>query len=98
MVDSVHSFLCPCCGKWLELNTRTGKARAADPLEAKGGQDLDKLLRAQKREEARLGDLFSSATKDEQQQAERLAAQLERAKQEAKKYKDEKPRNPFDLE
>ena len=98
MAESVFTFSCPCCNKLIEIDTRSGKARAARPEEAKGGRDLDSLLQAQKRDSQRLGDLFSSAKDSVSKQGEQLEQQLRRAKEEAKKDKDERPRNIFDLD
>ena len=61
MKKSVFTFACPCCGKSIEVDTRSGKARAVRPEEQKGGQNLDSLLDAHKHESDRLTDLFSSA-------------------------------------
>lgn len=99
MAETIFTFSCPCCGKMIEVDTRSGKARAVRANEAKGGRDLDQLLQAHSREEKRLGDLFSSAKSDQQKEKDRLAAQLERAKEEAKKDLDkDPPRNIFDLD
>ena len=98
MADSVFTFSCPCCNKRIEVDTRSGKARAVRPEEQKGGRDLDALLQAAKNDGQRLDDLFSSAKDGVARQAEALDAQLRRAKEEAKKDKDEKPRNIFDLD
>lgn len=98
MAETVFTFPCPCCNKLVEVDVRSGKARAARPEEAKGGRDLEQLLRDQNRDKKRLGDLFTSAKELESKSGDRLAEQLRRAKEEAKKDKDERPRNPFDLE
>lgn len=98
MAETVFTFPCPCCNKLIEIDTRSGRARAARPQEAKGGRDLDDLLADQRRDSRRLGDLFSSAKDLEAQKAERLAEQLRRAKEEAKKDKDQRPPNIFDLD
>jgi hypothetical protein len=98
MADTVFTFSCPCCNKLIEVDTRSGKARAARPEEAKGGQNLDSLLAAQQREKRRLADLFSSAKEGEANKGAQLDAQLQKAKEEAKKDKDTKPRNIFDLD
>lgn len=98
MADTVFTFHCPCCNKLIEVDTRSGKARAVRPEEAKGGRDLDSLLQAQKRDSERLGDLFSSAKETEKKKGELLDEQLRKAKEEAKKDKDERPRNIFDLD
>lgn len=98
MAETVFTFPCPCCNKLIEVDVRSGKARAARPEEAKGGRDLDQLLKDQGRDRQRLGDLFSSAKELEQKRGDRLEEQLRRAKEEAKKDKDTRPRNPFDME
>jgi hypothetical protein len=98
MADTSFTFPCPCCGKLIEVDTRSGKARAVRAEEAKGGRDLDTLLRAHGKEHERLGGLFDSARDDQKRQADQLEAKLRRAKDEAKKDKDTRPRNPFDLE
>ena len=98
MAKSVFTFPCPCCDKMVEVDTRSGKARAVRADERKGGQDLDDLFEAQKNESQRLDDLFSSAKDTEGRQEDELQKKLERAKDEAKKSPDEKPRNPFDLD
>ena len=98
MAESLFTFSCPCCGKQIEVDTRSGKARAVRPQEAKGGQSLDDLLSAQKKDQQRLADLFASAKDQQSKQQDALDAKLQRAKEEAKKDKDERPRNPFDLD
>lgn len=98
MANTVFTFSCPCCGKRIEVDTRTGKARAARPEEAKGGRDLDTLLAAQKQDGKRLDDLFSTAKDSEAKKGQSLDEQLQKAKQEAKKDKDTRPRNIFDLD
>lgn len=91
-------FPCPCCGKQIEVDTRSGKARAVDPTDAKGGQDLDALLAAQQKEKDRLARLFDQAKDGQGKQQEQLDRLLERAKDDAKKTKDEKLRRPWDLD
>lgn len=98
MPDNVFQFSCPCCGKMVEVDTRSGRARAVRPDEAKGGQNLDTLLRSHKGESQRLADVFDDAQRQQKRQGDRLDDVLKRAKDEAKKDKDDKPRNIFDLE
>lgn len=98
MSASLFTFPCPCCGKLIEVDTRSGKARAVRAEEAKGGRNLDDLLAAQKKDQQRLADLFSSAKDQQAKQQEALDEKLRRAKEEAKKDKDDKPRTPFDLD
>lgn len=98
MAETIFTFPCPCCGKLIEVDTRSGKARAARPEEAKGGRDLEQMLKSHGKEQQRLGDLFSSAKDQQARQADQLAEQLRRAKEEAKKDKDTRPPNIFDLD
>jgi len=98
MADTVFTFSCPCCNKLVEVDTRSGRARAARPEEAKGGRNLDSLWQAQKQDGKRLEDLFSSAKDIEAKKAEQLDSQLKKAKDEAKKDKDTRPPNIFDLD
>ena len=98
MAETIFTFPCPCCGKLIEVDTRSGKARAARPEEAKGGRDLDQMLKSHGKEQQRLGDLFSSAKDQQARQAELLAEKLRAAKEEAKKDKDDRPPNIFDLD
>lgn len=98
MAKSLFRFPCPCCDKMIEVDTRSGKARAVQAAERSGGQDLDDLFAAQQNEAERLDDLFSSARETEERQGDELERKLRRAKDEAKKSPDEKPRNPFDLD
>lgn len=98
MAKSVFTFPCPCCDKMVEVDTRSGKARAVRADERRGGQDLDDLLTAHQHESQRLDDLFSSAKDTEERREDELEQKLRRAKDEAKKAPDEQPRNPFDLD
>jgi hypothetical protein len=98
MLKDVFQFSCPCCGKPIEVDTRSGRARAVNPEEKKGGGDLDKLLHAHKRDGDRLSDVFDSAKEQQRKQQEHLQQALEQAKEAAKKDKDKKPPNPFDLD
>ena len=98
MAKHVFTFPCPCCDKMVEVDTRSGKARAVRAEERKGGQDLNDLFAAQKNESERLDDLFSTAKDSQNRQGDELEEKLRRAKEEAKKSPDEKPRNPFDLD
>ena len=98
MAKNLFTFPCPCCDKLIEVDTRSGKARAARPDEATGGRDLDSLLSKHKQEADRLDALFDSARDDQADEGDRLQQQLDRAKKEAKKDKDERPPSPFDLD
>src|SRR5262249_39103953 len=98
MPKDVYQFPCPCCGKQIEVDTRSGKARAVLPGEAKGGQDLDRLLQAQRRDAERLGSAFDTARQDQEQQGQQLDKLLKKAKDDAKQKPDEKLRLPFDFD
>ena len=98
MPKHLFTFPCPCCDKMIEVDTRSGKARAVRPDERAGGQTLDDLVERHKHDAERLDDLFSSARDNEKSRREQLERQLERAKEEARKHPDEKPRNIFDLD
>ena len=98
MTKNLFTFPCPCCNKMIEVDTRSGKARAVRADEQKGGQNLADLLNAHKSDSDRLGNLFLSAKNTEKNREGLLDEQLQRAKKEAKKDKDTKPRNIFDLD
>jgi hypothetical protein len=98
MVKNIFTFPCPCCDKMVEVDTRSGKARAVRADERQGGKNLDDLLDAHRSDSDRLDNLFSSAKDSEQNRESLLDDQLKRAKKEAQKDKDEKPRNIFDLD
>lgn len=98
MSRSVFRFHCPCCDKLIEVDTRSGAARAVRAAEAKGGTDLDRLLSAHQQDQKRLDDLFDSAREREAQQQDLLEQQLRKAKEDAKQRPDERPRTPFDLD
>ena len=95
MLKDHHQFSCPCCGKLIELDTKTGKARA---VAKDGKRDLDDLLSAQQRDEARLGDAFDQARSKQQRESEHLDDLLNKAKKDARDNPDEKIRRPFDLD
>lgn len=97
MPKDVLKLSCPCCGKRIEVDVRTGKARAAKAEEATASPDLDKLLDQQKRDSERLASTFDRAAKDQISERERLARLFESAKEDARDD-DSKPPNPFDLE
>jgi len=99
MAATIFTFPCPCCGKMVEVDVRSGKARAVRADEARGGRDLDQLLKAHGREGERLGNLFDSAKADQRSEKEILETKLARAKEEARKDKDTgRPPSPFDLD
>jgi hypothetical protein len=98
MHKDVFQFPCPCCGKQVEVDTRSGRARAVDPTQAKGGQDLDALLRKQRRDSERLARAFDAAKDDHRQLDQHLEQELRKAKEDAKNKPDERLRRPFDLD
>lgn len=89
---------CPCCGEPIEINVRTGKARASDLPKSKKAPDLEGLLEATKGEGARLNDLFEDAQSDQSTEKKRREDKFSKAREKAAKDKDKRPRNPFDLE
>ena len=95
-----HIFVssCPCCGKQIELNTRNGKTRAADPKEAEKSKDLDSLLEQQKQERARLTSALDEAATDQKGEEERLAGLFDQAKKDAEKDENKKPDSIWDQE
>jgi len=99
MAKHLFRVPCPCCNKMIEVDTRSGKARAMRADEAEGGRDLDDLFAAQKKDSERLDDLFSSAKDTEKHRGDELDQKLKRARDEARKDGDEdRPRNIFDLD
>ena len=98
MPKDLFVFPCPCCGKQIELDARTGQARAVKPEDKHGGMSLDSLLQKQKKESDRLGDLFEQAKDGHGKQKQRLDDLLERAKDDAKKNQEEKLKRPWDLD
>jgi hypothetical protein len=99
MLKDLFEFSCPCCGKRIELDLRTGRSRAVKPEEKKGGKDLDSLLADQKHEGQRLGTVFDKASDQQRTDKQRLQDLFESAKEDTKKEKDApRPRNPFEME
>jgi hypothetical protein len=93
MSKHVLQIRCPCCKKPIEIDTRTGKARAM----ATKDDGLDDLLDAQRRESERLGGLFDSARDASRGDQDRLDDLFRKARDDAR-GDEEKPRSPFDLE
>lgn len=93
MSKPVLQIRCPCCKKPIEIDTRTGRARAM----ATRDTGLDQLIDAHKTEGERLGGLFDSARDEHQTEAQRLDELFRKAQEESKDDKG-KPRTPFDLE
>ena len=98
MPNHLFTFPCPCCNKMIEVDTRSGKSRAVRAEESRKAGALDDLLQAQKADQQRLDDVFRSAKGSVARAADDLDAKLLRAKEEAKKDKDTRPRTPFDLD
>lgn len=98
MPKHLFTFPCPCCDKMIEVDTRSGKARAVRASEQGGGKSLDALFDAQKRDSERLDDLFTDAKDSESRRNETLEQQLERARREARRDPDQKPPSIFDLD
>ena len=98
MARHLFRFRCPCCDKRVELDTRSGKARAMKVDESKAARDIDKLVSEQKHEGERLTSIFDQAATDQSKQKEQLDRLLGEAMKEAKEDKDEKAPNPFGRE
>ena len=94
MPKDVFEFPCPCCGKRIELNTRTGRSRAVAFEESKDGKNLDDLISDQKQEGDRLGSMFDEAQKDHEGRPQHLDDLFSDA-MDAAKDDDEKPPHPF---
>jgi hypothetical protein len=94
----IFEFSCPCCGKHIEVNVRTGKARAVRFEESRKGKDLAGLVEDQKHEGTRLSSLFDEAQGDHSRQKERLDDAFREAAKEAEKDKGKRPASPFDME
>ena len=96
MADGIHTLRCPCCGKRLEFDAKTGKARALTVAE---NDDLDRLVAKQKREAERLDAVFDDARASQAKESERFDELFRKASDEARTDPDrDKPRNPFDLD
>ena len=97
MARHLFRFRCPCCDKHVELDTRSGKARALKVEDSKPAGDMDKLLAQQEHESERLTDVFQEAAEDQTRHKNKLDDAFSQAFEEAKDDK-EKPPNPFDME
>lgn len=98
MAKDSFEFSCPCCGKRIEVNVRSGRARAVRFEESEKGKDLDGLLADQGGEKARLREQFGDAIDQQKRRRETLDDLFESAREEAEKDKDTKPFRPFDLD
>ena len=97
MARHLFRFRCPCCDKYVELDTRSGKAH---PLKADDGKpvaDVDKLVDQQKHEGERLTNVFQQAAEDQAKHKHQLDDAFTQAFEDSKDDK-EKPPNPFDLD
>ncbi len=98
MARHLFRFRCPCCDKRVELDTRSGKARAVKVDESKAARDIDKLVSEQKHEGERLTSIFDQAASDQNKQRKQLDQMFGEALEEATEDEDEKPPNPFGRE
>ena len=94
----LFEFPCPCCGKRVELDTRTGKVRAVRSADQPGG--FDELLRGQDKEADRLTSAFNEAARDVRSSPDRLDRLFDEAQEDARKNpdRDDGLRRPFDLD
>jgi hypothetical protein len=93
MSRSLLRLDCPCCGRPIEIDTRSGKARSMRT----GDAGLEDLLDKHKGESSRLADAFEAARQEHAHEDERLDELFRDAREKAKDD-DSKPRSPFDLE
>lgn len=99
MLKDLFQFKCPCCGRQIEIDTRSGLARAVRVEDMQGGKDLDAMAEEGKREAARLDAFFHKAKDQQKRQGEHLEKLFGDAIEDVKKDPDKKkPRNPFDME
>lgn len=96
MLKHLYQFPCPCCGKRIEIDTRSGRARAVVASEGHG--DLEDLLDAHKQKSRQLGEQFESAREDQRKQQDQLDDLFRKAKDDARQNPDEELRRPFDLD
>lgn len=98
MSDSIFQFDCPCCGKRIEFDVRSHRARAAKVKEAKVSKDFDKLLADQSAERKRLDSAFGQAVDAQKHEKEALDDLFNTAKKKAAENPDEVIKRPFDLD
>lgn len=98
MAKNVHKVRCPCCRELLRIDTSGGKIVVEAGESKAPDSGLDDLLDAQKSEKGRLGDAFDQAARAQDTQTGEFDDMFSSALDEAKKDKDKKPRNPFDLD
>lgn len=99
MLKDLFQFKCPCCGKLVEVDTRSGAARAVKVEDLGAGKNLDSLLEESKRDAERLDSFFHRAKDQQKRQGEHLDKLFGDAIEDAKRDPDKKkPKNPFDLE
>ncbi len=91
-------FDCPCCGKSIEVNTRSGKARAVKIEESKAGKSFEGMVEDAKGDSQRLNKLLDEAQQLHGSDSDRLEDLFKQAQKKAAEDKDEKPRTPFDLD
>ena len=98
MSEHLLQFECPCCGKRIEVDTRTRKARAVKVAESKSNKDFDAFLADQSIERKRLDGAFGQALDSQRKEKDALDAMFNTAKKKAKEDGDDKPIRPFDLD
>lgn len=98
MTDRPLQITCPCCNKRIEIDPRTGKARAVKVEDAKASKDFDAFLADQKVESKRLDSVFGQALDQQKKEKQTLDKLFETAREDAKSNPDDKPLRPYDLE
>ena len=97
MARTRFQFACPCCDKLIEIDIRSGKARAVDVKDRKG-KDLESLIADQRSESERLDDLFEEAVEDHADHHRKADELFGKAKKEAETEEPKRPPSPFDLD
>ncbi len=98
MARSFITTDCPCCGKRIEINPKTGRARAVRVEDAADGKGMDDLIKMAQNEGDRLDSLLDRAKGEQGDDAARLEDMFGIAKDKAEDEPNEKPRSPFDLD
>lgn len=98
MSNGIFQFDCPCCGKRIEFDVRSHKARAVKVKDSKVSKDFDALLADQNAERARLDGAFGQAVDAQKHEKEALDDMFKTAKKKAKEDPDDAPPRPFDLD
>ena len=97
MARTRFQFTCPCCDKLIEVDIRSGKARAVD-IKERSGKDLEGLIADQHSESDRLDELFEEAVEDHASHRQKFDEMFGEATEKAKEEEPKRPPSPFDLD